>query len=173
MAKNNIQPYLIRLFYSFLVALFFVGIISEGAHLLNKEKTDRPPKTIELVIPTGTAERITAGEEIETIPSGMVFVIGDTLRIINNDSENHELGPLYIPSGTSASLVMEDANKYTLGCTFQPSKYFDFDVRPRTTLISRLQALMLATPPTTMFFFIYSLLIYPIHIGDENQNGDD
>ena len=101
----------------------------------------------------------------------MVFVLGDTLRVVNQDTANHELGPLYIPSGASASLMMEDANKYTLGCTFQPSKYFDFDVRQRTTLKSRFQALMLATPPSMMFIFIYSLLVYPIK-KEEHPNGE-
>ena len=162
MDTKTIQPYLKRLLISFLVALFFVAVISEGSHLLNKEKTDREPEVVELVIPPGTAERIAAGEEITTIPEGLVFVLGDTLLIVNQDDTNHELGPLYIPAGANASLVMEDANKYTLGCTFQPSRYFDFDVRQRTTLESRLQALMLAAPPSTAFFFIYSLLVYPI-----------
>ena len=161
--NKKFQPYIKRLLICFLASLLFVGVISEGAHLLNKEKTDRQPEIIELIIPAGTANRIAAGEAINTIPEGLVFVLGDTLRIVNQDEANHELGPLYIPSGTSASMLMEDANKYTLGCTFQPSRYFNFDVRSRTTLGSRFQALMLAAPPSTMFFFIYSLLVYPVN----------
>ena len=92
--------------------------------------------------------------------------------VVNDDDVPHELGPLWIPSGSSASLVMEDANKYTLGCTFQPSKYLDFDVRSHTTALSRFQAFALATPPTAMFFFLYSLLAFPLKDGDDKKLAD-
>jgi len=151
-----------RFLLALLWAFIFVGLVNEGSHLLLKEKTDRPPETVEISIPVGTAERINAGEAEPTIPSELVFVIGDTLQVINEDNVPHELGPLWIPAGSSASLLMENANKYTLGCTFQPSRYLNFDVRSRTTLTSRLQAFGLATPPTAMFFFLYSLLVFPI-----------
>lgn len=160
--KNDFQLYKKRFIIIFLFALVFVGVVNEGTHLLLKEKTDRPPETVKISIPAGTAERVNAGEAIPTIPSELVFVIGDTLLVSNQDDVPHELGPLWIPAGSSASLLMENANKYTLGCTFQPSKYLDFDVRSRTTATSRVQAFALATPPTTMFFFLYSLLVYPL-----------
>jgi len=154
-------PYLKRFALVFLIALLFVGLINEGAHLIHKEETDRPPETVELTIPTGTAGQVAAGETPPSIPTELTFVIGDTLLVTNHDSVPHELGPLFIPAGTSASLVMEDANKYTLGCTFQPSRYLDFNVRSRTTATSRLQAFALAAPPTAMFFFFYSLRGWP------------
>ncbi len=159
--KNKARYYQKRLLITFFAAFTLVLVISEVAHSINKEETDRIPEIIEFVIPAGTARNIEAGEQVEIIPNGLTFVIGDTLSIKNEDTVNHELGPLYIPIGSSASLVMEDANKYTLGCSFQTSKYFNFDVRSRTTLESRLTALLLATPPTTVFFFLYSLLIFP------------
>ena len=140
--------------------------------MINKEKTDRLPMIVELVIPSGTALKVASGEEVASIPDEMIFVIGDTLSITNEDNVSHEFGPLYIPAGTSASLVMEDANKYTLGCSFKPSRFFNFDVRSRTTLKSRFTALFLATPPTTVFLFLYSLLIFPItNIQEELESG--
>lgn len=160
--KVKFRPYLYRFSLTILVAILFVGLINEAAHLLQKENTDRPPKKVELVIPAGTADRVALGEVQPSIPPELTFVIGDSLEVHNHDSVPHELGPLFIPPGTSASLLMEDANKYTLGCTFQPSRYLDFNVRPHTTLTSRLQAFALATPPTTMFLFVYSLLVFPI-----------
>jgi len=161
--EKNYRKYAKRFLISVLVALVFVGIVNEGAHLILKEKTDRPPETTEIIIPSGTADRIAAGEADPSIPSELIFVIGDTLMVKNQDNVPHELGPLWIPVGSSASLLMENANKYTLGCTFQPSKYLDFDVRSRTTSLSRIQAFGLATPPTAMFFFLYSLLVFPVN----------
>ncbi len=160
--NENFHLYRNRFFVVFFVSLLFVGIVNEGAHLLLKEKTDRPPETIEIRIPAGTAERVEAGEAVPSIPSELVLVICDTLMVTNEDDVPHELGPLWVPSGSSATLLMENANKYTLGCTFQPSKFLNFDVRSRTTLTSRFQAFALATPPTAMFFFLYSLLAFPL-----------
>jgi hypothetical protein len=159
---TDLNKYGKRLLISTLAAIFFVGIINETAHFLQKEKTDRPPEKVTLTIPAGTAERVAAGEAEPSIPTELTFVIGDTLLVQNEDNVPHELGPLFIPAGANASLVMEDANKYTLGCTFQPSRFLDFNVNSRTTANSRIQAFALATPPTAMFFFIYSTLVFPI-----------
>ena len=162
MMKKNIITYLKRLLIATLLASIFVGGINEGAHQLFKEDTDRAPETVEIDIPRGTAKKVEAGQQVPSIPEEMVFVVGDTLRVNNHDSVDHELGPLFIPAGSSASLLMEDANKYVLGCSFQPTQYLGFDVRSRTTTNSRLEAFALAAPPTAMFFFVYSLLIYPL-----------
>ncbi len=158
----NYTPYLKRFALSALAALLFVGLINEVSHIIQKSKTDRPPETVELLIPNGTAAKVAAGEAAPEIPAELSFVIGDSLQVTNYDDVPHELGPLFIPAGTSAFLSMDDANKYTLGCTFTPSQYLDFNVSPRTTAKSRLQALYLAGPPTAMFFFVYSLLVFPI-----------
>jgi hypothetical protein len=145
-----------------IIAILFVTLINEGAHYFQKEKSDRPPEIVELVIPAGTAERVAAGEAVPTIPEEVVFVLGDTLQVTNQDSVDHELGPLWVPAGTSASLVMEEAEKYALSCSFQPSRYLGLNVQTRTTAWSRFQALALAAPPTTMFLFVYSLLVFPL-----------
>jgi hypothetical protein len=167
--NENLRTYGKRFLITFAVALAFVGLINEGAHYFLKEKTDRLPETIEIVIPAGTALRVNGGEADPSIPSELSFVVGDILLVTNQDDVPHELGPLWIPSGSSASMVMEDANKYVLGCTFQPSKYLGLNVNTRTTALSRIQALALAVPPTTMFLFIYGLLVFPIS-GREKQS---
>jgi hypothetical protein len=171
--NENFHLYRNRFFVVLFVALIFVGIVNEGAHLLLKEKTDRSPETIEIRIPAGTAARVEAGETVPSIPSELVFVIGDTLMVTNEDDVPHELGPLWVPSGSSATLLMENANKYTLGCTFQPSKFLDFDVRSRTTVNSRIQAFALATPPTAMFFFLYSLVAFPLKNAKKEESSTE
>jgi hypothetical protein len=55
-------------------------------------------------------------------------------------------------------MVMEQADKYAYSCSFQPSRYLGLDVRQATTLSTRLTGLIVATPATVAFLFIYSRL---------------
>ena len=142
------------------VALVFLG--SEGAYIFQKEAYDRAPRVVELVIPAGTAEQISAGKSVPSIPAEMVFVIGDTLVVHNEDSADHTLGPVWVPAGTSASLAMEKASKFAYDCSFQSSKYLGLEVKQPTTWQTRLTALALAAPATTVFIFVYSLVIWPL-----------
>lgn len=161
-----------RLAFLFVISLAAVWLISEGAFLLFKENTDRAPETIELVIPQGTAERVAAGQASPAIPEEMTFVLGDTLMVKNNDSTDHQLGPLWVPSGSSASIKLEQADKFAYSCSFQPSSYLGLNVVKPTTWVTRLTALGLATPPTTVFLFVYSILIWPLKPKDESDGAE-
>ena len=158
-SKNQI---ILRIAIVLVLAIVAVAAINEGAFLLLKEKGDRAPETVELIIPEGTAERVAEGEQIPSIPEEMVFVIGDVLKVVNQDSVDHQLGPIWVPAGASGSIVLEQADKFAYRCSFQASRYLGLDVRVGTTVKSRVQALLLAAPPTAVFLFIYSLLIFPI-----------
>ena len=94
---------------------------------------DRAPQRIELVIPAGTADQIASGQAVPSIPTDMVFVVGDTLVVKNEDTASHQLGPIWVPPGTSASLNLDTANRYSYACSFQPSRYLGLDVRSRVT----------------------------------------
>ena len=144
------------------ISLAFVWSISEVAFYFQKEDYERAPQEIQLVIPDGTAERVAAGEAVTTIPDKMVFMIGDTLVVKNEDIVDHQLGPLWVPPKSSAKLVMEQAEKYAYSCSFQPSRYLGLDVKKPTTWTTRLTALGLATPATALFLFVYSLIIWPL-----------
>ena len=93
----------------------------------------------------------------------MVFVLGDTLVVKNDDSVDHQLGPLWIPPKSNASLVLDTADRYAYSCSFQPSKYLGLNVKQATTWETRLVALGFAVPATTAFIFIYSLVLWPIN----------
>jgi hypothetical protein len=151
-----------RLVILFVISVAVVWAVSESAFLLQKETFDRPSKVIELVIPEGTAERISAGQPVPSIPEEMVFVVGDTLVVHNKDLSDHQLGPLWVPAGTSASLNLNQASKLAYACTFQTSRYLGLDVRKPTNWQTRLTALLLAAPATTLFIFVYSLVLRPI-----------
>lgn len=162
MSASKRKPYFKRLLLVFLLSLAFVVIFNEGVFLLQKDKHDRAPSTIQLVIPAGTNARISAGEDVPTIPDEMVFVLGDTLEVKNEDDVSHQLGPIWVPPGSTGRLVLEQAQKLAYSCSFQPGQYFGLDVRQPTTLSTRITGVGLVTPATTALLFVYSLLIFPV-----------
>jgi hypothetical protein len=160
--KNALRLGLQRLLILLVISVAFILVISETAFALQREEYDRPAKEIELVIPAGSAERVAAGEAVPSIPEEMVFVVGDTLVVKNEDVVDHELGPLWVPAGTSGRLLMEEENKYAFPCSFQTARFLNMDVRQPTNLGARFTAILLAAPPLTLFFFVYSILIWPL-----------
>jgi len=158
MSRLFIQRFVISIVLGILIA---IGI-NESTFLFLKSAAGRGPQRIELVVPSGTADRIAKGEANPSIPTNMVFVAGDTLVVKNQDSVDHRLGPLFIPSGTSASLVLNEANNYAFQCSFQPSKVFGLDVQEPVTSGTRLYGILLAGIPLGLMFGIYSLVIWPL-----------
>jgi hypothetical protein len=156
------HPYLIRLIAILVFSTLFVAGFNEATYLLQKEDFDRLPKTVSLTIPEGTAELVRAGGSVPGIPEEMVFVVGDVLEVHNQDLEAHQLGPVWVPPGGTSRLAMEEANKYSYACSFQPAKYLGLDVRKGTTLKTRITALALAAPTMSALLFIYSLAAFPI-----------
>ena len=87
----------------FLIAItigILIAIPLSELGFLQGNITRRPPKTIVLDIPPGTSSRVAQGTSV--LPQDMTFVLGDTLQVNNRDSVAHTLGPLFIPSGSSA-----------------------------------------------------------------------
>jgi hypothetical protein len=160
--SEQLKPYLKRLGFTFLIALVFVLGFNEVTYRIQKEDTDRMPKTIEINIPAGTAERIAAGEAVSSAPTEMKFVIGDKLVVVNEDTVDHQLGPLWIPAGRSASLNLDMAANLSYQCSFAEGNYLGLDVRKPTTIATRITAAALAVPTMTIFLFIYSLVAYPV-----------
>ncbi len=163
--KKNLsvmQLAVIRFLILLAASAVLVWIGSEAAYLLQKDKSDRAPRQVELVIPAGTAQRVAAGESIPSIPEEMTFVVGDVLMVKNEDTQAHQLGPLWVPANSSASLSLDQAANLAYQCSFQTSRYLGLNVRPPTTLGTRLQALFLAAPATALFLFVYSILVFPL-----------
>jgi hypothetical protein len=96
-------------------------------------------------------------------------VVGDTLVVHNLDHTSHELGPIWVPPGTSGSLVLGEANDFIFNCSFQNSKFLGLTVREATTWTSRLSALWYGTPPIWMFLLVYSFVLFPIKREEEND----
>lgn len=146
-----------------LVSIVFVLGLSEVVYRLQRDENSRGPKKIEIMIPDGTGNKIANGEDVQTIPDEMIFVIGDTLVIDNQDSIDHRLGALWIPAKSTASLVLNDSNDYTFNCSFKSSKFVGLTVRQPVNLVSRLNALWYGVPSTWMFLLVYSFALRPLN----------
>ncbi len=162
MSHSKARLYLNRLLIVFGICLVFVLAFNEVTYMLQKDQSDRAPQTIQLVIPAGTADRVAAGEAVPSIPKEMVFMLGDTLQVKNEDAVAHQLGPIWVPPGGTSSLKMEQADKYAYHCSFASTQYLGLDVRQPTTLGVRLTALAFAAPTMTALVFLYSLLVFPV-----------
>jgi len=140
---------------SFAVGILIAGVLAEGAFQFTKVTQDRAPKKIELVIPAGTAERVAQGQDPPGIPKTMVFVVGDTLVVRNQDSAAHQLGPLWVPPGTSASLSFDHTQSYAFACSFLTGKYLGLDVNEPITLSIRIIGILSAGVPLGLLLALY------------------
>ena len=145
-----------RILVSLLIGLLLGLAINEFTFYFLKE-TARPPQEIVLTIPAGTAEQVARGEQPPAIPENMVFVVGDTLIVQNEDTVDHKLGPLWIPANTSASLSLDQEESLAFECSFQPGKYFGLDVREALTTSTRLFGILYSGLPMAVLIALYSL----------------
>ena len=155
MPKNLILK---RVIFSLLLGLVLGVAITEIPFLYLRE-TARAPKEITLVIPNGTAEQVARGEQPPSIPENMLFVVGDTLIVKNEDSVDHKLGPLWIPANTSAELPLATEDSFAFECSFQPGKYLGIDVHEPLTLGTRIYGIIYAGLPLGILIALYAVVM--------------
>jgi hypothetical protein len=155
--------YVSRFVLVLVLSIVAVWLVSEVGLLLQQdENTARAPAQIILTIPDGTAAKVAKGEPAPDVPDEMTFVLGDVLIVRNQDSVAHTLGPLVVPPGASASLPLNEEDHFALNCSFNASSYFGLNVKPPTTLRTRLLGIAFAAPPTAAMLFVYSLIVFPL-----------
>jgi len=147
-----------RLLVSMLIGMILGAVLSELSFYFQHEAA-RPPQDVTLTIPAGTAERVARGEQPPSIPKDMMFVVGDTLVVKNEDTANHKLGPLLIPAHSSARLSLNEEQNVSYECSFQPGNYFGLDVREALTLSTRLNGIFIAGLPMGFLIALYSSII--------------
>ena len=133
-----------------------LGIAVSEIPFIFLRETARPPKEVVLTIPLGTAELVARGEQPPTIPTDMIFVVGDILTVKNDDSVNHKLGPLWIPANSSAQLPLGQEESLAFECSFQPTKYFGLDVHESLTVGTRLTGILFAGLPMSILIALYT-----------------
>lgn len=167
MRQQILQRTLLWLFIGIMIA---IGL-NEGSFIFLKSEAGRAPRSIELLIPFGTAEMMAQGHASPEIPSDMVFVLGDTLIVRNEDTADHRLGPLFIPAGTSASLKLDRAENFIFECSFRPSNYFGLDVREPVTWEIRIYGILFAGVPLGLLLALYSFIIWPLRSAPATKEG--
>ena len=155
------SPLLKRILFSLLIGIGISAAISEISFLTLRE-VNRSPQSVVLTIPRGAAEQVERGEQPPSIPKDMIFIVGDVLVVKNEDTVAHELGPLFIPAGSSARLEFSSEESYTYSCTFQPSKTLGLDVREPVTPYTRITGILFAGLPLGGLIFLYSLVVRPL-----------
>ena len=140
------------------LGLLLAALISEVPFLFLRE-TARAPREIVLTIPAGTADEVARGEKPPSIPENMTFVVGDKLVVKNQDSVDHKLGPLWIPSNSSAQLSLDQEENLAFECSFQPGNYFGLDVHEPLTLGTRIYGIIYVALPLTILIALYSFIV--------------
>jgi hypothetical protein len=157
-----ISKYAFRLFISLIICLIFGFLISEASFQVLTQGEADSREEISITIPNGTAERIRNGYSVPSIPENIVFYEGDRIIVNNEDTENHQLGPIWVPPGSQGVLNLQNSDNYSLTCTFQPGKMMGIEVRPKITSYVRFQGILAIGLPTGVLGFLFSLIIFPI-----------
>ena len=150
-----------RIGWSMLAGLLIGVVVSELSFYLLNDGSTRAPKQVLIDISAGTAVRVARGEADPSLPASMTFVVGDTLTVTNHDSASHQLGPLFIPAGSSASMNLASENGYHLLCSFEPSKYLDLSVQSPLTLTTRIVGILEAGLNVGFLIAVYAVFAIP------------
>lgn len=157
-----------RLWWTLLISSLFAFLVSEISYQLVKDRSERPPQTIEIIVPAGTAGRIAAGEDGPALPE-MKFVEGDTLVVRNLDNVSHQLGPLWVPPGSVSRMTLDRPNQYTMECSFQSSRSLGIDVLPRAKASDRVFGIISIGIPTWILLWLYTLVVKPLPGSEEDR----
>jgi len=149
-----------RITISMLIGIALGVLISEISFTFQHD-TARPPQEITLTIPAGTAEKVARGEQPPSIPKDMIFVVGDTLVVVNQDKVDHKLGQLWIPANSSARLALNEEQNMAFECSFEPGNYFGLDVRQSLTIGTRIYGILFAGIPLGILIVLYSFVVPP------------
>jgi len=151
-----------RLVLSLGIAFLFGLIVSEISFNALTKNTERESQIFEILIPPNTAQRVEMGYPIPSIPEEMIFFEGDKIIVTNDDTVSHQLGPIWVPAGSSGTLTLDSPKSYSLACTFQPSKVMGLEVRPRLTNNIRFQGILAIGLPSGILIWLFSIVIFPI-----------
>ena len=154
--------HVLRFLLCMAVAALSALLIAEFAFRALQGQTRVQPQRVELVIPAGAAAAVELGEAPPGIPADMVFVSGDELVVVNQDVIAHQLGPIWVPPASTASMTLDTPNLYSMACTFSPSRVFDLDVRKPLTAWVRFQGVIAIALPSGVLLWLYSLVVRPV-----------
>ena len=115
-----------------LVLAYVVGSNSGGdepsSAIVAERADDATEFEYDYVIPLGTAARIDAGEEIEIVPAELTVEVGDAIRIVNEDAEDHIVGVFFVAAGETLTQRFNNPAVLEGECSVHPSGAFTLRV---------------------------------------------
>jgi plastocyanin len=82
----------------------------------------------DFTIPPGTSDQIAAGQDVEIVPAELVVKVGEAIRIVNNDSEDHVVGVFFVASGETLTQRFNSVGVLEGECDVHPSGSFTLRV---------------------------------------------
>ena len=84
--------------------------------------TDQPePEQLLITIPAGTAALLSAGRDVNIIPTDLDFRLRDRLTVVNEDSAAHQSGPFVSPAGKQLDTRFAEAATIEGFCSLHSS----------------------------------------------------
>ena len=77
--------------------------------------------TYEFVIPLGAGEALDAGTPLEILPAELNVVVGETIRIVNDDDRGHNVGPWFVGPKETMTQRFSSPGDFEGVCTVHPS----------------------------------------------------
>jgi len=107
------------------VAFVVVGQGASGSTAATAE-----PSTYGVVIPKGTGKRIASGFHLFLIPADLQLHVGDSLVVVNDDTQVHQVGPFFVRPGETMTHTFVEPGRFVGACTFHPAGQVAIEVFP-------------------------------------------
>jgi plastocyanin len=85
--------------------------------------------TYEYTIPAGAGVALDAGHPLDILPAELDARVGESIRIVNNDSRGHSIGPFFVGAGETMTQLFASPGEFRGVCTVHPSGQFVLVVR--------------------------------------------
>lgn len=85
--------------------------------------------TYEYYIPEGASDRLAAGEPLDIVPGRFEAVVGESVKIVNDDRRGHNVGPWYVGPNETLIQKFTSPGVYEGLCTVHPSGALILEVR--------------------------------------------
>ncbi|MBI5948644.1 MAG: hypothetical protein HY875_10955 [Chloroflexi bacterium] len=124
-------------------------------------------KTLEIVVPEGTAAAVAEGRPAPFIPTSLSLAKGGSLRVINNDVVEHDVGGYQVPAGRTVTFKANATGTGTLTCTIHPSGYLSLDLTERPSLASTILPTLLLGVPAGIALAVVVAIAGKLNLDDE------
>ena len=128
MTRGRAVSFVVR---SAVVALALLAVSAcGGGDTPTLEVMSEEPSTpdYEYVIPAGTNSRLRSGEVVEIMPARLEVVVGESIRIRNEDSAGAFVGIFYVGAGETVNMRFTTPGELTGKCEVSSSGEFTIQV---------------------------------------------